>query len=130
MEGLISQLGVGVVRIVGRGYLAVFDAAMRLGPMRGAALLTYGPFVAASAAFLAKVYWLDGVIDNTLTTIAVFAIFALLGPLMNTGSKLLAEGWHKARFGTYLGQKDQRLHPKGGPSPTLLWVKSVRDWAE
>ncbi len=130
MEGLISQLGVGVVRIVVRGYLAVFDAAMRLGPMRGAALLTYGPFVAASAAFLAKVYWLDGVIDNTLTTIAVFAIFALLGPLMNTGSKLLAEGWHKARFGTYPGQKDQRLHPKGGPSPTLLWVKSVRDWAE
>ena len=130
MEGLISQLGVGVVRIVVRGYLAVFDAAMRLGPMRGAALLTYGPFVAASAAFLAKVYWLDGVIDNTLTTIAVFAIFALLGPLMNTGSKLLAEGWHKARFGTDPGQKDQRLHPKGGPSPTLLWVKSVRDWAE
>ncbi len=130
MEGLISQLGVGVVRIVVRGYLAVFDAAMRLGPMRGAALLTYGPFVAASAAFLAKVYWLDGVIDNTLTTIAVFAIFALLGPLMNTGSKLLAEGWHKARYGTYPGQKDHRLHPKGGPSPTLLWVKSVRDWAE
>ena len=130
MEGLISQLGVGVVRIVVRGYLAVFDAAMRLGPMRGAALLTYGPFVAASAAFLAKVYWLDGVIDNTLTTIAVFAIFALLGPLMNTGSKLLAEGWHKARFGTYPGQKDQRLHPKGGVSPTLLWVKTVRDWAE
>ena len=130
MEGLISQLGVGVVRIMVRGYLAVFDAAMRLGPMRGAALLTYGPFVAASAAFLAKVYWLDGVIDNTLTTIAVFAIFALLGPLMNTGSKLLAEGWHKARFGSYPGQKDQRLHPKGGPSPTLLWVKTVRDWAE
>ena len=126
----MAQALVSLLRILVRGYLAVFDAAMRLGPMRGAALLTYGPFVAASAAFLAKVYWLDGVIDNTLTTIAVFAIFALLGPLMNTGSKLLAEGWHKARFGTYPGQKDQRLHPKGGPSPTLLWVKSVRDWAE
>ena len=135
----MSQALVSVMRIFVRGYLAVFDAAMRLGPMRGAALLTYGPFVAASVAFLAKVYWLDAVIDNTLTTIAVFAIFALLGPLMNfallgplmnIGSKLLAEGWHKARFGTYPGQKDQRLHPKGGPSPTLLWVKSVRDWAE
>lgn len=126
----MSQALVSVLRIFVRGYLVVFDAAMRLGPMRGAALLTYGPFVAASAAFLAKVYWLDAVLDNTLTTIAVFAIFALLGPLMNTGSKLLAEGWHKARYGTYPGQKDHRLHPKGGPSPTLLWVKSVREWAE
>ena len=62
-EVAMSQALVSLLRVLVRGYLAVFDAAMRLGPMRGAALLTYGPFVVASAAFLAKVYWLDAVID-------------------------------------------------------------------
>ncbi len=126
----MSQWVESVVRFVARAYLAVFDAAMRLGHMRGAAVLTFGPFAVASVAFLAKVYWLDALVDNTLTTIAVFALFALLGPLMNAGSKLLAEGWHKARFGTYPGPKDLRLDPKAGVSPTQLWVKAVRDWAQ
>lgn len=126
----MPQAVVFVLRHIARAYLAVFDAAMRLGPMRGAALLTYGPFVMGSLAFVAKVSWLDALVDTTVTTIAVFAVFALLGPLMNTGSKLLAEGWHKARFGTYPGQKDPRMAPNGGVSPTLLWVKSVRDWAK
>jgi len=119
-----------VLRGVARAYLALFDEAMKLGPMRGAAVLTFGPFVVASLAFLAKVYWLDAVVDNTLTTVVVFALFALLGPLMNTVSKLLAEGWHKARFGTYPGPKDLRLDPTAGVSPTQLWVKAVREWAE
>lgn len=126
----MNQAVVGLLRGLVLAYLAIFDAVMRLGPMRGAALLTFGPFAVASVAFLAKVYWLDALVDNTVTTIAVFALFAVLGPLMNTGSKLLAEGWHKARFGTYPGPKDLRLDPKGGVSPTLLWVKAVREWAE
>lgn len=125
MQALVSMLRVFVLV-----YLAVFDAAMKLGPMRGAAVLTFGPFVVASLAFLAKVYWLDAVVDNTLTTVVVFALFALLGPLMNTGSKLLAEGWHKARFGTYPRPNDVRLDSKAGVSPTQLWVKAVREWAE
>ena len=119
-----------VFRRLARAYLALFDATMRLGPMRGAAVLTFGPFVVASLAFIAKVSWLDPMLDSTLTTAAVFVVFALLGPLMNTGSKLLAEGWHKARFGRYPGQWDFRIDPKTQPSPTLLWVKAVRDWAE
>lgn len=112
-----------------RPYLALYDAAMRLGPKWGPVMLGYGPVVVAVAAFLLKDRLLDPVMDPGSATVLIFVVFALCGPLMNVGTKIVTENLHKARMGEWPATPHPGFDRKGKTSPTMLWVEAMRDWS-
>ena len=109
-------------------YLAIYDGAMRLGPKWGAVALGYGPVVVAIAAFLLKDRLLDPVMDPGTATVLIFVLFALCGPLMNVGTKIVTENLHRNRTGSWPASANRGLDPKGKVSPTMAWVEGVRAW--
>ncbi len=112
-----------------RPYLAIYDAAMRLGPKWGPVTLGYGPVVVAIAAFLAKDRLLDPIMDPGSATVLIFVAFALCGPLMNVGTKIVTENLHKARMGEWPATPNPGFDRRGKASPTMLWVEAMRDWS-
>lgn len=107
-------------------YLAIYDAAMRLGPKWGPVALGYGPVVVAIIAFLLKDSLLDPVMNPTAATILIFVLFALCGPLMNVGTKIVTENLHKGRTGEWPAMADPRFDRRGKVSPTMAWVEGMR----
>lgn len=109
-----------------RPYLAIYDAAMRLGPKWGPIALGYGPILLAIVAFLLKDRLLDPIMDETSATILIFVLFALCGPLMNIGTKIVTENMHKGRMGEWPPNGDPTFDRKGKVSPTMVWVEEMR----
>lgn len=112
-------------RAIARLYLALYDAAMRLGPMPGALLIGYGPILLAIAAFLVKTPVFDPWLGQTGATLAIFIAFATFGPLMNTGSKIVTEILHHRRKGAWPGEAP-------GPealAPSMRRIEALRAWA-
>jgi hypothetical protein len=109
-----------------RAYLAIYDAAMRLGPKWGPIALGYGPILLAIVAFLLKDSLLDPIMDETSATILIFVLFALCGPLMNIGTKIVTENMHKGRMGEWPPNGDPKFDRKGKVSPTMAWVEEMR----
>jgi len=114
------------LRLLTRPYLAIYDAAMRLGPKWGAIALGYGPIVVAIIAFLLKDSLLDPVMDPTQATILIFVLFAMCGPLMNIGTKIVTENLHKGRTGEWPATAGQGFDRRGKISPTMAWVEAMR----
>jgi hypothetical protein len=112
-----------------RPYIAIYDAAMRLGPKWGPLTLGYGPIVVAIIAFLLKDRLLDPVMDETSATILIFVLFAMCGPLMNIGTKIVTENLHRGRMGEWPPTGDPRFDRKGTASPTMVWVEEMRVWS-
>ena len=118
-----------LLRPLARPYLAIYDAAMRLGPKWGPIALGYGPVVVAIAAFLLKDRLLDPWMDPTTATVLIFVLFALCGPLLNVGTKIVTENLLKGRVGEWPATADARFDRKGKVSPTMVWVEVVRAWS-
>ncbi len=117
-----------LLRPFARPYLALYDAAMRLGPKWGPVTLGYGPIVVAILAFLLKDSVLDPVMDPTVATVLIFVVFAMFGPVMNVGTKIVTENMHKARMGEWPPNGDPRFDRKGAVSPTMASVEAMRAW--
>jgi hypothetical protein len=115
-----------LLRLLLRPYLAIYDAAMRLGPTWGPVALGYGPILVAIVAFLLKDRMLDPIMDPTAATILIFVLFALCGPLMNIGTKIVTENLHKGRMGEWPATGDPKFDRKGKASPTMVWVEGMR----
>ena len=111
-----------------RPYLALYDAAMRFGPKWGPVLLGYGPIVVAIVAFLLKDRLLDPVMNPTVATVLIFDVFAMFGPVMNVGTKIVTENLHKARTGEFPANGDPKFNRKGPVSPTMASVEAMRAW--
>jgi hypothetical protein len=107
-------------------YLALYDAAMRLGPKWGPIALGYGPIVVAIIAFLLKDSLLDPIMEPTYATILIFVLFALFGPVMNIGTRIVTENMHKGRTGEWPANGDPRFDRQGKVSPTMVWVEGFR----
>lgn len=118
-----------LLRPLARPYLAIYDAAMRLGPKWGPVALGYGPVALAIAAFLLKARLLDPWMDPGTATVLIFVLFALCGPLLNVGTKIVTERLHKGRMGEWTATGDPRFDRKGKVSPTMAWVEGVRVWS-
>ena len=118
-----------LLRWAARPYLAIYDAAMRLGPKWGAVALGYGPVVVAILAFVFKAPLLDRVMDPDSATVAIFLIFALTGPVMHVGTRIVTERLFRARNGHWPASVDPRFDRSGPASPTMLWVETLKDWA-
>jgi hypothetical protein len=116
-----------LVRLAGRVYLPVYDAAMRLGPKWGPITLGYGPLALAILAFLFKGQLLDPWMDPDMATVAIFVLFALTGPVMHVGTKILAERMTRASKGLWPGSADPRFDRLGKVSPTEHWVEMLRE---
>lgn len=116
-----------LVRLAGRVYLPVYDAAMRLGPKWGPITLGYGPLALAILAFLFKGQLLDPWMDPGTSTVAIFLAFALTGPVMHVGTKILAERMTRASKGLWPGSADPRFDRLGKVSPTEHWVEMLRE---
>lgn len=116
-----------LVRLVGRVYLPVYDAAMRLGPKWGPVALGYGPLALAILAFLFKGQLLDPWMDPGTSTVAIFVAFALTGPVMHVGTKILAERMTRASKGLWPASPDPRFDRLGQVSPTEHWVEMLRE---
>ena len=102
---------------------------MRLGPKWGPVALGYGPVVLFICAFLLKSRLLDPWIDPGTATVGLFVLFALCGPLLNVGTKIVTENLHKSRVGEWPATADPRFDRKGKVSPTMAWVEGVRQWS-
>ena len=118
-----------LLRWLARPYLAIYDLAMRLGPKWGPVALGYGPIALAIAAFLLKAQSLDRWIDPGTATVGIFVLFALCGPLMHVGTKIVTENLHRARHGRWPASADIRFYRDGKVSPTMHWVAMVREWS-
>jgi hypothetical protein len=92
-------------------------------------VLGYGPILLAICAFLLKPWALDPWMGNGPATFTIFATFALLGPLMHIGSKILAETLHKRRTGQWPRTAVVGFDTGGSASPTMVWVEMVREWS-
>ena len=125
MEQIVPQL----LRGVARPYLAIYDLAMRLGPKWGSVALGYGPVVLGIGAFLLKARLLDPVMAPGTATVGLFVLFGLCGPLLNVGTKIVAENMQKGRTGEWPPTGDLRFDRKGTVSPTMAWVEGVRVWS-
>ena len=126
----LPNLAMVVLRPAARVYLAIYDLCLRFGPGRGAVLLGYGPVVLGVGAFLLKPVLLDPWLDSGATTIALFLLFGLCGPVINVGTKIVAENLHKRRHGRWPDTGAVRIDPQGAVSPTMAWVEAVRAWAK
>lgn len=102
---------------------------MRLGPKWGPVALGYGPVALGIAAFLLKSRLLDPVMDPGTATILIFVLFALCGPLLNIGTKMVTENLHRGRTGEWPGIASPGFDRKGKVSPTTVWVEGVRAWS-
>ena len=122
-------MNTSLLRPLARPYLGIYDAAMRLGPKWGPVALGYGPIVVAIVAFLLKDRLLDPIMDPGSATILIFVLFALCGPLMNVGTKIVTENMHKSRMGEWPATNAPRFDRKGPVSPTMLWVEGMRVWS-
>ena len=118
-----------LLRWLARPYLAIYDLAMRLGPKWGPVALGYGPIALAIAAFLLKAQLLDPWIDPGTATVAIFLAFALTGPLMHVGTRIVTENLHRTRQGHWPASADARFDRNGPISPTMHWVNMVREWS-
>lgn len=116
-----------LVRMAGRVYLPLYDAAMRLGPKAGPLALGYGPLALAILAFLFKGALLDPWMDPDSATVAIFLAFALTGPVMHVGTKILAERMTRNSRGVWPASSDPRFDRLGKLSPTEHWVEMLRD---
>lgn len=116
-----------LIRLAGRLYLPVYDAVMRLGPKWGPLALGYGPLALAILAFLFKAQLLDPWMDPDAATVAIFVAFALTGPVMHVGTKILAERMTRASKGVWPGSSDPRFDRLGKVSPTEHWVQMLRE---
>ena len=117
-----------LLRGVARPYLAIYDAAMRLGPKWGAVVLGYGPVVLAILAFVFKAQLLDPLMNPDTATVAIFLTFALTGPLLHVGTRIVTERMFRARQGQWPASVDPRFDRSGPLSPTMLWVDTVKEW--
>lgn len=122
-------MAVEVVRRLVWAYLWIYDQALRLGALRGALLLGYGPIALAILAFAVKSATLDPLIGSGGATVVIFALFALCGPLMNAGTKIAAEHWQKSRSGQWPATTLAGFDKAGSLSPTMAGVEKVRHWA-
>ena len=118
-----------LLRWLARPYLALYDLAMVLGAKWGPVVLGYGPIALAIAAFLLKAQSLDRWMDPGTATVGIFVVFALCGPLMHIGTKIVTENLHRARQGRWPASADIRFNRDGPISPTMHWVNMVRDWS-
>lgn len=116
-----------LIRLAGRLYLPVYDAAMRLGPKWGPLALGYGPLALAILAFLFKAQLFDTWMDPGTATVAIFVAFALTGPIMHVGTKILAERMTRGAKGVWPGSADPRFDRLGKVSPTEHWVEMLRE---
>lgn len=116
-----------LIRLAGRTYLPVYDAAMRLGPKWGPLALGYGPLLLAVLAFLFKAQLLDPWMDPDTATVAIFLAFALTGPVMHVGTKILAERMTRGAKGVWPASGDPRFDRLGQISPTQHWVEMLRE---
>ncbi|NBZ86941.1 hypothetical protein [Stagnihabitans tardus] len=123
----MQGLGMGLGRGIARFYLALYDLAMRLGPLRGALVIGYGPILAAILVFLVKTPLLDPVFGATGATLFIFVVFAAFGPLMNTGSKVVTEIVHFRRKGAWPGAGP--LDRPAAMAPTMQRIEALRIWA-
>lgn len=119
-----------LLRHIVPAYLWVYDLCLPLGPLRGPIVLGYGPILLGIAAFLVKPWALDPWLGNGAATFTIFAAFALMGPLMHIGSKILAEVLHKRRTGQWPRTAVVGFDTGGSASPTMVWVEMVRDWSK
>jgi hypothetical protein len=122
-----GTMKLALIRLAGTIYLPAYDAAMRLGPKRGPVALGYGPLALAVAAFLLKARLLDPWMDPVSATWVIFIAFALTGPLMHVGTKILAERMTRASKGVWPGSADPRFDRLGKLSPTEHWVSMLRE---
>ena len=113
--------------VAGRVYLPVYDAAMRLGPKWGPVALGYGPLALAILAFLFKAQLLDPWMDPGTATVVIFVLFALCGPIMHVGTKILAERMTRVSKGLWPGSADPRFDRLGKVSPTEHWGEMMRE---
>jgi len=118
-----------LLRLLARPYLVMYDLAMRLGPKWGPVALGYGPVLLGILAFVFKGQLLDPLMNSDTATITIFLVFALTGPLMHVGTRILTERMHRSHNGEWPASADPRLNRKGEISPTMLWVQTVREWA-
>ena len=118
-----------LLRRAARPYLAIYDAAMRLGLKWGAIALGYGPVVVGICAFLLKSRLIDPWIDPGLATVGLFVLFGLAGPLMHVGTRIVTENMHRSRQGLWPASVDSRFDRHGPISPTMHWVGMVREWS-
>ena len=118
-----------LLRRAARPYLAIYDAAMRLGPKWGAIALGYGPVVVGICAFLLKDRLLDPWLGPGTATIGLFVLFGLCGPLLNVGTKIVTENLQKSKHGQWPASADPRFDRHGPVSPTMVWVENVRVWS-
>lgn len=124
MQGLAMGLGRGMARF----YLALYDLAMRLGPLPGALVIGYGPILLAILAFLVKTPLLDPWFGASGATLFIFVVFAAFGPLMNTGSKVVTEILHFRRKGAWPGAGP--LERPAALAPTMARIETLRIWAK
>lgn len=121
---------IAILRRIVPAYLWVYDRCLPLGPILGPVVLGYGPILLGICAFLVKSPTLDPLMGNGAATFTIFAVFALLGPLMHVGSKILAETLHKRRTGQWPRTGLVGFDTGGRASPTMVWVEMVRDWSK
>ena len=118
-----------ILRLLARPYLPIYDAAMRLGPKWGPIALGYGPVMLAILAFVFKDRLLDPVMNPDTATVVIFVAFALTGPLLHVGTRIVTERLFRARNGQWPASADPRFDRFGAVSPTMLWVEVVREWS-
>jgi hypothetical protein len=118
-----------LLRAAARPYLAIYDLAMRLGPKWGPIALGYGPVVVGILAFVFKDRLLDPFMDPDTATVVIFLAFALCGPLMHVGTRIVTERLFRARNGQWPASPDPRFDRFGAVSPTVQWVEVVREWS-
>jgi hypothetical protein len=92
--------------------------------------LGYGPVTVAILAFLFKAQILDPWMDPDTATVAIFVIFALFGPAMHVGTRILAERMTRRAHGIWPASADPRFSRLGEVSPTEHWVSVVREWVK
>jgi hypothetical protein len=119
-----------LMRPAARVYLAIYDLCLQFGPGRGAVLLGYGPVILGVCAFLLKPVLLDPWLDSGATTIALFVLFGLCGPVINIGTRIVAENLHRRRHGRWPDTGAFPIDPLGPVSPTMAWVEAARAWAK
>ena len=86
--------------------------------------------VRAILAFVFKAQLLDPVMNPATATVAIFLTFALTGPLLHVGTRIVTERLFRARNGQWPSSVDPRFDRFGAVSPTMLWVETVRDWVK
>jgi hypothetical protein len=118
-----------ILRLLARPYLGIYDVAMRLGPIWGPIALGYGPVVLGILAFVFKDRILDPVMDPDTATLAIFLAFAVCGPVMHVGTRIVAENLHHRRNGTWPATGGPGFNRKGTDSPTMVWVEAVKGWS-